>query len=70
MVRAWIKASIKNWESHPDYKGRKYFKNGYERFVMNMFYDSLNEFNQAVGGWMFGSIDCKKLLEDFFNIKL
>ena len=58
------------WDTHPNAKSRIKFKNIYELFVHNVFFDSYEDFRLAVGGGMFEPTDCKKFLEDYFKIKL
>lgn len=53
---------------HPDSSCRRKFRDGYELFVHNVFFNSYQSFKEAVDG-MFGTIDCKKFLEDYFKIK-
>ena len=54
---------------NPQSSCRRKFRNGYELFVHNIFFDTYQSFKEAVDG-MFGTVDCKKFLENYFNIKL
>lgn len=53
-------------------KGNKIkFKTFYEQFTMDLFCDSIDEFQQRFGKNLFNDgIDCKQFLENYFNIKL
>lgn len=55
--------------SYPDWFVRKKFKDIYELFVHNVFFDSYEDFRMAADNAMFGSVDCKKFLEQKYNIK-
>ena len=71
LVKAWINAG-KIWWDKPRDKiiGTKIkFANIYELFVHNVFYNSYQEFYESTHG-MFGTIDSKDFLENYFNIKL
>lgn len=70
LVKAWIRAGLKWWDSHPNANSHKKFADIYEVFVHNYFYRSYEDFDNAVHGGMFGHTDCKEFLEKEFNIKL
>lgn len=70
LVKAWIKSGLKWWETHPNAASRKKFNDIYELFVHNIFFDSYEAFKLSVGGGYLGRMDCKKFLENYFNIKL
>lgn len=70
IVKAWVKNGEIWWNTHPELKSKTKFKDIYELFVHNVFFDTYEDFKLAVGGGMFESTDCKKFLEDYFNIKL
>lgn len=69
MVVLWIRNGKKYYDSHPKLKSAVYFKNVYERFVCNVFFETYEKFRKALGG-MFGEVDCKKWIENYFNVKL
>ena len=69
MVKAYIRAEQKFRESHPDSKIVSRYADVYEWAVREMFYDKQWQFEQSKAS-MFGEIDYKKFLEDYFNIKL
>lgn len=54
---------------HPNSSCRRKFRNEYELFVHNVFFHTYQEFKEAVDG-MFGTVDCKAFLENYFKIKL
>lgn len=73
MVKAWIRAGKKRFDSaSSDTAMRRKFKDIYEVFVMSYFFNSEEEFRLATRGGLFESEvpDCKKFLENYFNIKL
>lgn len=69
LVKLWIKAGQKWWDAHPNISSRKKFKDIYELFVNDVFFDSYEDFRTAADNVMFGSVDCKKFLEQKYNIK-
>lgn len=69
MVREYIKRT-KIWrETHPNAKTHLKFTDEYETFMMSKFFDSYEDFRLATTG-MFGDIDCKAWLEEYFNVEL
>lgn len=71
LVRAWLRAGKKWWDSKPNIKSRKKFSDIYELFVSDIFFKSYEESMLAIRGGIFNDrIDCKKWLEDYFVIKL
>ncbi len=69
MVRQYLR-SVKIWrDTHPNIKSNSIFKDEYETFMKNKFFDSYEDFKLATTG-MFGDIDCKAWLEDYFKIEL
>lgn len=70
MVKVLAAAAAEHFlTAHPQSSCRTKFKDQYELFVHNVFFDSYQEFQEAIHG-MFGDVDCKKFLENYFNIKL
>lgn len=70
MVKAWLKNGEIWWNNHPNTKSHKKFRNIYELFVHNLFFKSYDDFYNAVNAPIGGVVDCKKMLEDYFDIKL
>lgn len=71
MVRLYIRAEMVFWNNHPNLKIRKYVKDPYEWFVMQLFCKSIQDFQDKFGQTLFdGPIDCKKYLEDYFGVNL
>lgn len=73
LVRCWIKAGDK-WFKKPRIRKtgtgcRQKFDDVYQLFVHNIFFDSYSDFNALRGG-LFGKVDCKAFLEDYFKIDL
>ena len=73
MIKALIRAKKKYRETHPNSKlWVKYdHRDVYEELVHDLFCpESYEKYQRLVGGGMFGDrLDCKKYLEDYFNIK-
>ena len=68
IVRAYARAFRKYRQTHDG----KLFRDEYEQLVRDLFFDKQDEFDKAVNGGMFGDterVDCKKFLENYFNIK-
>lgn len=71
LVRAWLRAGQKWWNSHPNIKSRKKFSDIYELFVSIIFFKSYEKSMLSIKGGIFNDpIDCRKWLEDYFKIKL
>lgn len=71
LVRAWIKAGLVWWNKprEKEMKSKAKFGDIYGLFVHNVFFDTYEDFRLATSG-MFGQIDCKQFLEQYFNIEL
>lgn len=71
LVKAWIKAGKVWWDKPREniIGSKKKFSSIYELFVHNVFFDSYMEFYESTHG-MFGTVDCKKFLENYFDIQL
>ena len=68
IVRAYARALRKYRQTHEG----KLFRDEYEQLVRDLFFDKQEEFDKVVNGGMFGvteRVDCKKFLENYFNIK-
>lgn len=68
IVRAYARALGKYHQTHDV----QLFRDEYEQLVRDLFFDKQEEFDKAVNGGMFGDterVDCKKFLENYFNIK-
>lgn len=71
LLKRWIECGQIWWDTHPNTGSRKKFENIYELMVHNLFFRSYDKFRNAIDGGLFGEkIDCKKYLEDYFNVKL
>ena len=68
-VKMWLRAGAKWWDTHPDIASKKKFSSIYDLFVQGIFFNSYQDFLLATNH-MFGKVDCKKFLEDYFSIKL
>jgi phosphoadenosine phosphosulfate reductase len=67
LAKAWIMAGVKFWENRKS--ANPQFPDAYTAFVQNVFFDTYEDFHLAIGG-MFGTVDCKQFLEDYFKIDL
>lgn len=68
---------LKQWIRHGDvfYKNRKHvdsnaFKSASEAMMATLFYGNSTEYRHAMSSTLFGEIDPKMMLENYFNIKL
>lgn len=69
LVKMWLRNGEIWWNTHKLEKTKRKFKSHYEVFVHNVFFHDFESFNNAIHG-MFGNIDCKEFLEQYFCIKL
>ena len=72
MVKAYLRGGQKFLEKYPQSSNAKRFDNDvYRWFCMDLFCDNMADFEAKFGRNMFDEgTDCKKFLEDYFNIKL
>lgn len=70
LVKLWINAGLEWWNKHPNAKSRVKFKNIYELFVHNLFFDSYEKFRLSIHSPIYGDVDCKRFLETYFCINL
>lgn len=72
MVKAYLHGGHEYFRSHPKSKVAEQYSDVYEYFVANVFFDHHRDFVKAKLGWgiFTESTDYKKLLEDYFKIKL
>lgn len=69
LVKFWLRNGEIWWNTHKLKKTKKKFKNHYEVFVRNLFFESYDDFHNAIDN-MFEQIDCRKFLQEYFNIVL
>lgn len=71
LVKQWIRNGQIWWNKDREkgLKSKKKFADVYELFMHNVFFDSYQEFALARDG-MFGRMNCKERLEDYFGIEL
>lgn len=69
MVKAYIRAGQKFRDTHPDAKSIKTHPTVYQQFVRDVFFERQQKFEEFENG-MFGNIDYKQFLMDYFGIKL
>lgn len=69
LVKFWLRNGIIWWNSHKLDKTKRKFKSPYELFVRNVFFDDYESFRNSIDN-MFGKIDCKDFLENYFGIEL
>ncbi len=70
MVKAYIRAGKKYRDTHPDVKSIKVHPNVYQQFVRDVFFERQYKFDDFEAHNMFGSIDYKQFLMDYFGIDL
>lgn len=69
MVRCYIKAGKRWWDSHPNLETKQHFSSVYEMFIATTFYHHLHEyFNKKPT--LFGPEDYKSMLESYFKVNL
>lgn len=71
MVKLWTKAAGQLWESRRDNPllSMKKFSDVYALFAHNVFFDDYDHFSAAQNS-MFGKVDWRQHLQDFFKIEL
>lgn len=69
LVKFWLRNGNIWFQTHKIEKTKKKYKNHYEIFVQNLFFKDYESFRNAIDN-MFGKIDCKQFLMNYFNIKL
>ena len=71
-IKAYARALQMFFDTHPNCKMLNFgYRNVYEALVRDLFYDNQEDYNVSVSGGMFGDserLDCKKFLEEYFNI--
>ena len=69
MVKAYIRNGQKFRDTHPDAKSIKTHPTVYQQFVRDVFFERQKQFEEFEQS-MFGTIDYKQFIEDYFNITL
>lgn len=70
-LKAYLRAGKKWWDTHENIASKKKFSSIYDVFVHNLFFDKYEDFvnvKTAAFGPQLG--DCKKFIEEYFNIKI
>lgn len=70
LVRAWLRNGQIWWDTHKLKKLKKKYRSIYELFVGNMFFSSYKDFRYWQQNPLFGEIDCRKYIMDYFKIDL
>ena len=73
MVKAYLRCGNEYFKSHPETKIAKSRSNVYEYFVVSTFFDNFKNYVKSdIGSGMFSDkpTDYKKLIEEYFKIKL
>ena len=74
MVRQYVRNASYYFDNHysnKNRKGQKLFEDVFQWFTMTVFTESMEEFRERFGRNLFDDgIDCKKFLEDYFNVNL
>lgn len=69
LAKMWLKHGQIWWEQNELKKTKEKYQNHYELFVRDIFFNDYESFHQATYN-MFGNINCKQFLEDYFKINL
>lgn len=71
LVRQWIRNGQIWWDKDrlKEPNSKRKFSDVYEMFMHNVFFDSYQDFAEARDG-MFGHMNCKERLEEYFGIEL
>lgn len=69
MVKCYIRACKRYWNSHPESTVHQRYDNVYEWFVRDVFFHTQKEWEEHKNN-MFGKADYKSFLQEQFNIKL
>jgi phosphoadenosine phosphosulfate reductase len=69
IVKLYIRGGQKFLKTHENGKIAQLYDNVYDWFVRDVFYDTQEEWDLAHTG-LFGNVDSKMFLEDYFKIKL
>ena len=74
MVRQYIRNASCYFDNHyknENRSGQKLYDDVFQWFTMTVFTESMEEFRERFGRNLFDDgIDCKKFLEDYFNVSL
>lgn len=71
LLKCWLDAGKRFWDTHPNCGSRKKYPDIYALFVCDFFFRSYDDFITAITPGLFGEKpDCKAFLEKKFNIKL
>ena len=71
MIKGYIRCGEEFFKSHPKSKLAKQYSDVYEYFVANTFFDNYKDYVNAKSGNLFSdNPDYKKMIEDYFKIKL
>ena len=71
MIKMYCRNGEAYRQSHPNSPNNRMFATVYDWLTFTLFADNIKDFNDRFGANMFGdAVDCKKFLEDYFNIKL
>ena len=71
MIKAYLRCGNEFLKSHPESKTAKRYSDMYEYFVANAFFQNYKDYVNAKSGNLFSeNPDYKKLIEDYFKIKL
>ena len=71
MVKAYIRCGNEYFKRHPESKLAKQYSDVYEYFVANVFFDNHRDYVKAKSRSIYyEKYDNKKLIEDYFKIKL
>lgn len=69
LVKFWLRNGEIWWNTHKLRKTKRKYQNHYELFVKNLFFKDYESFRLAIDN-VFGKIDCKQFIEEYFNITI
>ena len=70
LLKAWLRAGLVWWETHPNAKSHQTFGDIYELLVHNLFYRTYDKFRQDFSEGLFQSKTAREFLEDKFGVSL
>lgn len=70
LVKAWLRNGQIWWDTHKLKKLKKKYRNIYELFICNLFFKTLKDFRYWQQNPLYGEIDCRKYIMDYFKIDL
>lgn len=70
LLKAWLRAGLVWWETHPNTKSHQKFSDIYEQLVQDLFYRTHEKFRLDFSDGLFQAKTARKFLEDKFGVSL